>query len=65
MTIDGDLVQGYVDLVSELGLIEESFDASGIYTTDLMDEILDFDIEAEKAAARSATEAPAIERSCG
>ncbi len=65
MTVDGDLVQGYVDLVTELGLIEEAFDASDIYTDDLMDDILDFDIEAEKAAARQATERPTLERSCG
>ena len=61
----GERLQDYVDNAAELGVIEESFDASTLYTDDLIDDILDFDVEAEKEAAREATEAPPVEADCG
>ncbi|HEX6299220.1 MAG TPA: ABC transporter substrate-binding protein [Acidimicrobiia bacterium] len=48
-----DVYQEMVDKHAEQGLIEESYDASILFTNDLIDDIWDFDVDAEAEAARS------------
>ena len=48
-----DIYQDMVDTHAELGLIDESYDASVLFTNELIDEIWDFDVEAEIEAARN------------
>jgi NitT/TauT family transport system substrate-binding protein len=48
-----DVYQAMVDMHAEQGLIEESYDASILFTNDLIDDIWDFDVDAEADAARS------------
>jgi len=48
-----DVYQEMVDKHAEQGLIEESYDASILFTNDLIDDIWDFDVDAEADAARS------------
>jgi NitT/TauT family transport system substrate-binding protein len=47
------IVQEMVDKHAEQELIEESYDASVLFTNDLIDDIWDFDVEAEVEAARN------------
>ena len=48
-----DVYQEMVDKHAEQGLIDESYDASILFTNELIDDIWDFDLEAEAEAARS------------
>jgi NitT/TauT family transport system substrate-binding protein len=48
-----DIYQDMVDTHAELGLIDESYDANILFTNDLIDDIWDFDVEAEIEAARN------------
>lgn len=48
-----EIYQEMVDQHAEQGLIDESYDASILFTNDLIEEIWDFDVEAEAEAARS------------
>jgi hypothetical protein len=48
-----DVYQEMVDKHAEQGLIEESYDASILFTNDLIEDIWDFDVDAEADAARS------------
>lgn len=50
--MDLDVYQDMVDVHAELGLIDETYDASVLFTNDLIDDIWDFDVEAEIEAAR-------------
>jgi NitT/TauT family transport system substrate-binding protein len=51
--MDLDIYQRMVDVHAELGLIDESYDASILFTNDLIDEIWDFDVDAEVERARA------------
>jgi NitT/TauT family transport system substrate-binding protein len=51
--MDLDVYQEMVDKHAEQGLIDESYDASILFTNELIDDIWDFDLEAEAEAARS------------
>ena len=42
-----------VDKHVEVGLLEESYDASALFTTELIDDIWDFDVDAEIERARN------------
>jgi NitT/TauT family transport system substrate-binding protein len=48
-----DVYQEMVDKHAEQELIDESYDASILFTNELIDDIWDFDLEAEAEAARS------------
>ena len=48
-----DVYQEMVDKHAEQGLIDESYDASILFTNELIDDIWDFDVESEAEAARS------------
>jgi len=48
-----DVYQEMVDKHFEVGLIEEAYDASILFTNDLIEDMWDFDIDAEAEAARS------------
>jgi hypothetical protein len=48
-----EVYQEMVDQHAEQGLIEESYDASILFTNELLPEIWDFDVEAEIEAARN------------
>jgi NitT/TauT family transport system substrate-binding protein len=48
-----EVYQQMVDMHAEQELIDESYDASILFTNDLIEEIWDFDIEAEAEAARN------------
>lgn len=48
-----DVYQEMVDTHAELDLIDESYDASVLFTNELIDDIWDFDIDADAEAARS------------
>ena len=48
-----DVYQDMVDRHADQELIDESYDASILFTNELLDEIWDFDVEAEADAARS------------
>lgn len=48
-----DVYQEMVDMHAEVELIEETYDASILFTNELIEEIWDFDVEAEAEAARS------------
>ena len=48
-----DVYQEMVDKHAEQELIDESYDASILFTNELIDDIWDFDVEAEAEAARS------------
>lgn len=48
-----DVFQEMVDKHAEQELIDESYDASILFTNELIDDIWDFDVEAEAEAARS------------
>ncbi|HSJ83877.1 MAG TPA: ABC transporter substrate-binding protein [Acidimicrobiia bacterium] len=48
-----DVYQEMVDKHAEQALIDESYDASILFTNELIDDIWDFDVEAEAEAARS------------
>lgn len=48
-----EVYQQMVDQHAELGLIEETYDASILFTNDLIEETWDFDVDAEIEAARS------------
>lgn len=48
-----DVLQDMVDTHAELDLIDESYDASVLFTNDLIDDIWDFDVDAEAEAARN------------
>ena len=51
--MDLEIYQDMVDTHAEVGLIDESYDASILFTNDLIDDIWDFDVEAEIEAARN------------
>jgi len=48
-----DVYQEMVDKHAEQGLIDESYDASILFTNELIEDIWDFDLDAEAEAARS------------
>lgn len=48
-----EVYQDMVDKHAEVGLIEEGYDASILFTNDLIEDIWDFDIDAEAEAARN------------
>jgi NitT/TauT family transport system substrate-binding protein len=48
-----DVYQEMVDKHAEQELIDESYDASILFTNELIEDIWDFDVEAEAEAARS------------
>jgi NitT/TauT family transport system substrate-binding protein len=48
-----EIYQEMVDKHAEQGLIDESYDASILFTNDLIDDIWSFDVEAEAEAARN------------
>jgi NitT/TauT family transport system substrate-binding protein len=50
-----EVYQDMVDKHVEVGLIEEGYDADILFTNDLIDQIWDFDVEAEAEAARNYT----------
>ncbi len=50
---DGEQWQDVVDLYVELGQLEESYDAEILFTNEFIDDIWDFDVEAEIEAAQS------------
>lgn len=51
--MDLEIYQEMVDKHAELGFIDESYDASVLFTNDLIDDIWDFDVQAEIQAARN------------
>jgi NitT/TauT family transport system substrate-binding protein len=51
--MDLETYQAMVDTHAELDLIEESYDASILFTNDLLDDIWDFDVDAEIERARN------------
>jgi NitT/TauT family transport system substrate-binding protein len=50
---DLEVLQEMVDKHAELGFIDEPYDASILFTNDLIDDIWDFDVEAEIERARN------------
>lgn len=48
-----EIYQDMVDTHAELDLIDESYDANILFTNELIDDIWDFDVEAEVEAARN------------
>lgn len=48
-----DVYQQMVDMHAEQDLIDETYDAEILFTNELLDEIWDFDVEAEAEAARN------------
>jgi NitT/TauT family transport system substrate-binding protein len=48
-----DVLQEMVDKHAELELIDESYDANILFTNDLIEDIWDFDVDAEAEAARN------------
>lgn len=51
--MDGDVYQDMVDTHADVGLIEESYDASILFTNELIEDIWDFDVDAEIEAAQN------------
>ena len=51
--MDPEIMQEMVDMHAELGFIDESYDAEILFTNDLIDDIWDFDVEAEIERARN------------
>jgi NitT/TauT family transport system substrate-binding protein len=52
--VDPEIYQTMIDKHAELGFIDEPYPADRLFTNELIDEIWDFDVEAEIEAARNA-----------